>query len=832
MPANNLRTKSLFDKYCAFTEEGTMWRQLTRAVAILGFGLICSWFPLLLAAAAQSQGPAQEQAPVPIVFHGGDEPDVIEGGAGDDFLDGGDGDDVLHGLGGRDLLQGGKGADTIDAGPGDDTIVGGEGEDILDGREGNDLISGGPGNDTLDGRDGDDQLIGGDGNDDIDGGDGNDVLTGGRGTDRLAGGDGNDTLDGGVGNDWLFGRDGADTVIGGPGDDQIHGQDGSDILTGGIGDDAIYAGDGDDVLVGGLGDDILLGGFGDDEINGGMGEDLLQGGQGADLLSGGFGADQLIPGRGTDVTIGGDGDDLVVLRAGEVPAGDKEFIDAGEGIDRLILRGFHEFNVTRLATVGADRPDAQPADQLGEQAVPPADSYSYLIEDPLTGGMYEARNFATVQYENYFTGVRGGAGEHPILLLVNPSSASASTGELMSFALDGTPLAAEPLGFSVPPLGVVEVPIEAIGDGIGATLRVRADRPLIGFVRTSAFDRNLWVPEVRPTDLHGGFFYRDSKVGTDTAVVVATTDVGITAKLDMYIRGGGGEAESFETELSPRGHALLHFDQMFEYFDGIGTRLLIWGEGTLALGIQREQDGRIGALQFLNRRKAGETTVIVPHFVAGSGNSTSFLVASALQSQTTAVLGPAPLDATLAFFDANGAPLAVPIVDVGSVTELPIEIAPQSGSRVYVTSPEGEPLSGYARIVAKNGKIVAGYRISMAGRGLTGGPVSLPSGSFVTPALRTGSLDVDTQITLTSTGEAAAVELVLRDASGGDVSGGSAHIEIPANGSRTIKLNELFPGVDEVLGTLSVIVADGSIVPLVLLQARDQIMALPTAPLH
>ena len=90
MPANNLRTKSLFDKYCAFTEEGTMWRQLPRAVAILGFGLICLWFPLLLAAAAQSPGPAQEQAPVPIVFHGGDEADVIEGGAGDDVLDGGE----------------------------------------------------------------------------------------------------------------------------------------------------------------------------------------------------------------------------------------------------------------------------------------------------------------------------------------------------------------------------------------------------------------------------------------------------------------------------------------------------------------------------------------------------------------------------------------------------------------------------------------------------------------------------------------------------------------------------------------------------------------------
>ena len=811
-----------------------MWHQLSRAAAILAFGLICLWvqsaalaLPLLWVTAAQSQA-----NPAPVVFHGGDGPDVIQGGPGDDSLDGGAGDDLLHGLAGRDLLYGGDGADTIDAGPGDDTVVGGKGEDILDGGDGSDKISGGQDNDTLDGRDGDDNLNGGEGNDDIDGGDGNDVLTGGPGTDRLTGGDGNDTLNGGVGNDWLFGRDGADTVIGGDGDDEIYGQDGDDILIGGGDDDDVYGGDGDDMLVGDLGDDTLLGGFGDDLINGGLGEDLLQGGQGIDVLSGGIGDDRLIPGRGTDVAMGGDGDDIFVLRSGDVDAGDKEVIDAADGVDRLILSGFREFNVIRFDRTGIGERESQPTGPVDGQAVPPPNSDSYLIEDPLTGGTYEARNFEVVQFEHYFTGVRGGAGRHPVLLLVNPSSSSASTGELASFADDGTLLAAEPHELSIPPLGIIEVPIEELGDGIGATLRLRADRPLIGFVRSSIAEDSLWLPEIRPTDLHSGFFYRDSEAGRDTAVVVAATGVGVTAKLDMHIRAGGGEAESFETELSPNGHSLLHFDGMFKYLDGIGTRLLVGGEGTLAVGIQREQDGRVGALRFLDRRRPGETTVIVPRFVAGSGNSTSFLVASALQSLPSADLGAAPLDARLAFFDATGAPLSVPILDVGSVTELPIEIAPQSRSRVYATSPEGEPLSGYARIVAENGMIVAGYRISMAGYGLTGGPVSFPGGSFVTPVQRSAGRDVDTEITLTSTGEAAAVELVLRDASGGDVTGGSARIQIPANGSRTVRFSELFPSMNEVLGTLSVTVEDGGIVALVLLQARDQIMASPTAPLR
>jgi hypothetical protein len=418
------------------------------------------------------------------------------------------------------------------------------------------------------------------------------------------------------------------------------------------------------------------------------------------------------------------------------------------------------------------------------------------------------------------------------VLLVNPSSSSASTGELASFAEDGAPLAAEPRGFSVPPLGVIEVPIDVIGDGIGATLRVRADRPLIGFVRSWAAEGSLWLPEVRSTDLHYGFFYRDAETGRDTEVVVAATVIGVTAKLDMYIRAGGAEAESFETELSPNGHSRLHFDRMFEDLDGIGTRLLVWGEGTLTLGVQREQDGRIGALRFLDGRRAGEATVIVPRFVAGSGNSTSFLIAGALQDLPSAELGTTPLDATLAFFDANGVPLAVPIVDLGPVTELPIEFPLQSRSRVYVTSPEGESLSGYARIVAKTGTIVAGFRISMAGRGLTGGPLAFPGGSFVVPVQRSARLGVDTEITLTATGEAATAELVLRNASGGEVTGGSTRIEIPANGSRMVTLKEVFPDMDEMLGTLSVVIEDGSVVPLVLLHAPDQIMALPTAPLR
>ena len=79
------KMSTLFYENCAFAEEGIMWHQLSRAAAILAFGLICLWFqsaalalPLLWVTAAQSQAD-----PAPVVFHGGDGPDVIQGGPGE-----------------------------------------------------------------------------------------------------------------------------------------------------------------------------------------------------------------------------------------------------------------------------------------------------------------------------------------------------------------------------------------------------------------------------------------------------------------------------------------------------------------------------------------------------------------------------------------------------------------------------------------------------------------------------------------------------------------------------------------------------------------------------
>jgi hypothetical protein len=82
-------------------------------------------------------------------------------------------------------------------------------------------------------------------------------------------------------------------------------------LNGGVGADFLVAGRAGAALDGGPGDDTLSGGPGNDTLTGDAGNDFLSGGGGNDTLSGGDGNDSLSPSNGTDVVSGGAGVDQV-----------------------------------------------------------------------------------------------------------------------------------------------------------------------------------------------------------------------------------------------------------------------------------------------------------------------------------------------------------------------------------------------------------------------------------------------------------------------------------------------------------------------------------------
>ena len=185
--------------------------------------------------------------------------DTLNGGAGDDILNGNGGNDTLNGGTGNDRLNGGLGSDTMNGGLGNDTYVVNSAADVVNdpnilqafplppisggidtvessisytlgstienltltgfgaingtGNALNNIINGNGSNNVLSGLGGNDTLNGGLGNDTLNGGDGNDILNGSAGNDVLNGGNGNDTLNGGPGADTMNGGFGNDTYI-------------------------------------------------------------------------------------------------------------------------------------------------------------------------------------------------------------------------------------------------------------------------------------------------------------------------------------------------------------------------------------------------------------------------------------------------------------------------------------------------------------------------------------------------------------------------------------------------------------------------------------------
>lgn len=299
------------------------------------------------------------------ILRANDQPNVLDGRAGDDILEGRGANDILIGGAGADALRGGAGIDTASyatalsgvtadlsnpgANQGDaagdtflevESIVGSDYADRLVGDAGANSLNGGGGDDLLIGGAGGDMLIGGTGADTVsyatatqgvvvdlmstqlntgdaagDTYDSIENITGSSFDDILRANDQPNVIDGREGNDTLEGRGANDTLIGGVGADILRGGDGSDTasyvtalagVTVELSNPGANLGDaaGDTFF------DIenLFGSAFSDRLVGNAGSNVLSGSAGSDTLIGGGGADTLIGGSGAD-TMAGEGDD-------------------------------------------------------------------------------------------------------------------------------------------------------------------------------------------------------------------------------------------------------------------------------------------------------------------------------------------------------------------------------------------------------------------------------------------------------------------------------------------------------------------------------------------
>ncbi len=331
------------------------------------------------------------------VVFGGDGNDVIDVCEGNDIVFGGDGDDSILGGNGRDTLYGGAGNDTIKGGNDNDTIYGGDGDDVLEGGDGYDAIYGGAGNDTIRGTLRSNHLNGGDGDDLIQTHNGSDTVVGGKGNDRIelftertsweSGvptviyclGDGNDTIStisstnilrfgkGITKENIQFSADGNDLIISFKDNEGsiriknnladgtsykftdyhfndgttmthndiikklvIYGTEGNDSIMGSPYNDTIYGYGGDDTIQAFNGNNLIYGGAGNDSIRGDYGNDTIYGEDGNDYID---------ASKGSDIVYGGTGNDTITFFYYDSNPVSSNYIDAGEGNDRIEMNG-------------------------------------------------------------------------------------------------------------------------------------------------------------------------------------------------------------------------------------------------------------------------------------------------------------------------------------------------------------------------------------------------------------------------------------------------------------------------------------------------------------
>lgn len=791
--------------------------------------------------AAPAQGakaPAQDaKAPAP------DAKKVLEGTDADDVLNGGDADDWLFGKKGHDFLRGGKGRDTIDGGEGDDILDGGPDADILDGGEGpgSDTIRGGEGDDTLDGGDDDDLLDGGPGNDNLDGGDNNDTLRGGPGDDVLAGADNDDSLSGGPGADRLSGGDGVDNLSGGAGDDIVAGGEGDDALAGDAGTDTLEGGQGNDILRGGTGNDTLLGSWGDDNLDGGEEHDVLIGGDGQDIVSGSTGDDWLLGGLGADTLDAGDGNDLIVVRAGDVGSTETETIDGGSGTDVLILNGFAQADIPALAP--------SPASSDTSRTAP----VELRLTDPLTGGTYRLLNIERIEHTQLITQVGTDANRPASFVFVNPSTTTVADGRIAFFGDDGAALtpsiggaAVQPtVAFKVPPLGSVMLNA-SLRDGLmTGSAQVFASGPLLGAVRTTLPKLGVFDAAEAPlVDNAIVPVLEDQSTGAGTGIAIFNSTVGGNIKLTLHTMAGAELGDSsregggVEIDMPAHGHRFIFVRDIFP-----GARTF---QGTMTIegGIDRPQQSGTIAVTGIQRGADGGTLATHPAIPIDPLPTTKTLHFAKLSSggqynSSIVLVNPSSANrarGTLAFFDEGGRSWALPVNGQNPAASVPFDLAPR-GSVVFAVPAGGGLLQvGSARATAADGVLGAVMRVRGPKAGLVhAGPSGVFAG-FITPARRDRGNGVNTEVAIASTGSALALRLVLRDANGAQVAGGTAQLPVSTNGHISRTIDQLFPNAatDTFQGTLTVTADGGTVAAMVTEVSGDasRVVVMPVTPLR
>jgi hypothetical protein len=189
----------------------------------------------------------------------------------------------------------------------------------------------------------------------------------------------------------------------------------------------------------------------------------------------------------------------------------------------------------------------------------------------------------------------------------------------------------------------------------------------------------------------------------------------------------------------------------------------------------------------------------------------------------------------LTFFDQAGQSRAVSVNGLSAAASIPYDIGPL-GSAVFTTSAGGPLQMGSARTATTEGVVGAVLRLASPTAGTVGAEPSSVFTGFIAPVHSNRATGLNTQMALSSTQFPLTATLVLRDDRGAEVQGGTAQLQLPANGQTRRTLDQLFPNVDtdNFQGTVSVTANGGTVAADVTQIGGDPggLAVMPVAPLQ
>ena len=409
---------------------------------------------------------------------------------------------------------------------------------------------------------------------------------------------------------------------------------------------------------------------------------------------------------------------------------------------------------------------------------------------------------------------------------------------LVTPVVGGQPVTREDLAFTVPPLGSLRVDAVVRGP---VTAQVFAATPLGAVVGGGAAVPGASAMAETPLlDSVMIPILENRAAGVGTGILIANSVAQSRIKLTLFgMDGQERDGELFfgmkEVDLPPYGHRVLFVSDLFPNLGDFQGAMTIDGGDDDG----RAQEGGPISVAVLERGAGGRIALspAVPMIPLIKSQPVHVAGLSSTAATRSLLMNPSPAgpaQGTLRFFDEAGRPWSVSVNGKPAATTAPLDIS-STASEVFTVAATGPAQRGTARAETTQGVVAAVLRAASVGGNVLRVPPSDVWSGFISAVRRDRPGNVTTRFSLSSTGDAVTLRLMLRSASGTPVTGGAAEIRLAANGHTTRTIEQLFPSaaIDVFEGTVTVI-AEGGMVAATVLQidpASPHSTALPVKAL-